>query len=189
MEPPKSLFRVTPLSCMLSTKEQQDAHELMQLIMNILDDEHSPHVSSGLKGLSTRKILPKPPTTYHRSHPLPILTKQPLPTFVNRTKGDLELVKMNAYQENPFYGLMATTKKCTSCGSEVNPPPDILFCFSISYFFVVNINNCSPSLTIKNSMVSPCLSQRVNQLLMRFVIQLLVNLILLFTFAITVYSL
>lgn len=118
VEPPKSLFRVAPLSCMLSTKEQQDAHELMQLIMNILDDEHSPHVSSGLKGLSTRKA-PKPPSTFFRSHPLPILTKQPLPTFVNRSKGEVELVKLNAYQENPFYGLMATTKKCTSCGSEV----------------------------------------------------------------------
>lgn len=132
VEPPKSLFRVTPLSCMLSTKEQQDAHELMQLIMNILDDEHSPHVSSGLKGLSTKKALPKPPTTYHRSFPLPILTKQPLPTFVNRTKGDLELVKMNAYQENPFYGLMATTKKCTSCGSESLPHYQKFYGISLS---------------------------------------------------------
>lgn len=103
---------------MLNTKEQQDAHELMQLIMNILDDEHAPHVSSGLKNLSVKRQPAKPPVLPFL-RPQPSHKKESLPTFVNRTKGDIELVKLNTHQDNPFYGLMATTKKCTSCGREV----------------------------------------------------------------------
>jgi hypothetical protein len=118
VEPPRSLLRVAPISSMLNTKEQQDAHELMQLIMNILDDEHSPHNSSGLKSLSTPKNPPRP-LSILRPNPLISPIKQSFPTFVNRAKGEVELVKLRAHQENPFFGLMATTKKCTSCGSEV----------------------------------------------------------------------
>eukprot|EP00026_Physarum_polycephalum_P004517 Phypoly_transcript_04538.p1 GENE.Phypoly_transcript_04538~~Phypoly_transcript_04538.p1 ORF type:complete len:602 (-),score=82.40 Phypoly_transcript_04538:276-2081(-) len=132
VEPPRSLLKVPPISAMLNTKEQQDAHELMQLIMNILDDEHSPHVSSGLKSLSTPKTPPKP-LSILRSNPITSPFKQSFPpTFVNRAKGEVELVKLRAHQENPFSGLMATTKKCTSCGSESLPHYQKFYGISLS---------------------------------------------------------
>lgn len=133
IEPPKGLQKVAPISAMLSTKEQQDAHELMQLIMNILDDEHAPHVSSGLKNLSA-KHLPKQPLKpvlpFLRSYPH--TKKDNFPTFVNRAKGDVEFVKLDTHQDNPFYGLMATTKKCTSCGRESPPIYQKFFGLSLS---------------------------------------------------------